>query len=182
MRLNLHGHKFGRFTVISESSRKGPSREIFWTVKCDCGNVREVIGSVLNTGRTQSCGCLAVERSRSATFKGQGVMAFNRLVRTYKRHALARHLEFSISNDDFLRISKSNCTYCGCQPYSEIESESTSGGFKYNGLDRIDSALGYTLNNVVPCCHRCNMAKSDMSVTEFREWILRVHSQWASVT
>ena len=35
------------------------------------------------------------------------------------------------------------------------------------GLDRVDSSLGYTEDNIVPCCRRCNVAKSDMESSKF---------------
>lgn len=52
--------------------------------------------------------------------------------------------------------------------------------FMYTGLDRRDSSRGYDLDNVVPCCRACNVAKNDMTVDEFRAWLLRVYSFWAS--
>jgi hypothetical protein len=35
--------------------------------------------------------------------------------------------------------------------------------------------VGYTIENVVPCCKRCNQAKSDQSVVDFLAWIRRVY-------
>jgi len=34
--------------------------------------------------------------------------------------------------------------------------------------------LGYTSENVVPCCWICNNAKKNLSYDEFRKWITRV--------
>jgi hypothetical protein len=34
------------------------------------------------------------------------------------------------------------------------------------------------MNNCVPCCKKCNYAKNKMSVTEFRDWIIKIHSYW----
>ena len=42
------------------------------------------------------------------------------------------------------------CFYCG-----EYLDDSTGVG-----LDRCDNKKGYTLNNVVPCCARCNRMKN----------------------
>jgi len=40
-----------------------------------------------------------------------------------------------------------------------------------NGLDRVDSLKSYTLDNVVPCCTQCNLAKLDYSLDEFKKWV-----------
>ena len=42
------------------------------------------------------------------------------------------------------------------------------GEFVYNGIDRIDSKIGYLPNNVTPCCKWCNKAKSN---TPHDEWV-----------
>ena len=36
-----------------------------------------------------------------------------------------------------------------------------------NGIDRIDSTLGYTSANTVPCCSLCNSMKSTLSPDNF---------------
>ena len=46
---------------------------------------------------------------------------------------------------------------------------------KCNGIDRIDSSKGYTVENSVACCKYCNTAKNTMSVDEFLKWIGRVY-------
>lgn len=47
-----------------------------------------------------------------------------------------------------MRFLDQPCYYCG-HPLNET-------GI---GLDRLDSDRGYVLDNVVPCCGTCNMAK-----------------------
>jgi hypothetical protein len=39
----------------------------------------------------------------------------------------------------------------------------------YNGIDRVDSNIGYTLENCVPCCEAVNRMKMDLSKEEFIE-------------
>jgi hypothetical protein len=38
----------------------------------------------------------------------------------------------------------------------------------YNGIDRVDSKFGYTIENSVTCCALCNYTKND---TPYPEWI-----------
>lgn len=52
----------------------------------------------------------------------------------------------------------------------------SNGFYVFNGLDRVDNKVGYTLDNVVPACKICNHAKVDMSYDEFMEWVARVAS------
>ena len=43
------------------------------------------------------------------------------------------------------------------------------GEYVYNGLYRYDNLLGYTIDNVVPCCGKCNRMKMDLSIEELFE-------------
>jgi len=47
--------------------------------------------------------------------------------------------------------------------------------YTYNGLDRIDNAKGYILDNVVPCCKHCNYAKRNMSTEKFYNLIKSIY-------
>lgn len=64
-----------------------------------------------------------------------------------------------------------NCFYCDSEPSNMI----SQYGFKYNGLDRVDSSKGYSLSNVVTCCKICNRAKSDLSQKDFYDWIEKLN-------
>ena len=59
---DLTGKVFGRLVVIKEykSNGKGGSR---WDVKCDCGNVINVVTGQLTSGGTVSCSCHKKELS-----------------------------------------------------------------------------------------------------------------------
>jgi 5-methylcytosine-specific restriction endonuclease McrA len=37
----------------------------------------------------------------------------------------------------------------------------------------MDNSKGYTVENSVPCCYRCNHAKRDYSYGEFVDWVKR---------
>ncbi len=60
-------------------------------------------------------------------------------------------------------------------PTNTCASRHSNGDFVYNGIDRLDNALGYTLDNCVPCCKRCNQAKNNMGLKEFRAWLVRAY-------
>lgn len=67
-KLDLTGQKFGRLKVIRESGRN-KFKQIEWLCLCDCGKEVSVVVARLNSGHTQSCGCLLVERSAEARTK-----------------------------------------------------------------------------------------------------------------
>ncbi len=64
---DLTGQHFGRLTVINRAedyvSPKG-HKLVQWLCECECGNRKNVSGSCLKSGHTQSCGCLNREISR----------------------------------------------------------------------------------------------------------------------
>ena len=77
--------------------------------------------------------------------------------------AKSRVIEFTLTEEQFFTFWNRPCNYCG------IELERTH-------LDRIDSRKGYELGNVVQSCPKCNMAKSDMTLEEFKEWLILAYT------
>lgn len=68
---DLVGKKFGRWTVL-EYSHKNSHREPFWVCRCECGNIKTIVGANLKNGTSQSCGCLANELT-SKRFRKHGM-------------------------------------------------------------------------------------------------------------
>jgi hypothetical protein len=58
---DLTGQRFGRLVVIGQSKTRAYGRVLAWDCRCDCGTVKPLITSVLNSGSTKSCGCLKRE-------------------------------------------------------------------------------------------------------------------------
>lgn len=77
--------------------------------------------------------------------------------KTYQRNAKSKQRNFDLSEAEFVDITKLPCVYCGA--YSD-----TYNGEPFNGIDRINSDLGYSIDNCVPCCAICNRMKLDMDV------------------
>ncbi len=44
----------------------------------------------------------------------------------------------------------------------------------YNGVDREDNNKGYIIENCVTACKRCNIAKNNMGLVEFKTWLKRI--------
>jgi predicted metal-binding protein len=87
----------------------------------------------------------------------------------YKKGAARRGIVFDISYDDFVKNITRNCQYCNASPPEDC---------KRNGLDRVNNSEGYELNNIVPCCFKCNQMKGKLSVEEFIDHIRRI-LKWA---
>ncbi len=61
--IDMTGETFGRYTVLAYEG-KTKDRKSLWRCKCECGNVRVVLGKHLRSGHTASCGCYAKDRIR----------------------------------------------------------------------------------------------------------------------
>ena len=78
----------------------------------------------------------------------------------YQRNAKNKDRNFDLSEYDFIKMTSQPCIYCG--GYSD-----TYNGEWFNGIDRIDSSLGYSYNNCVTCCATCNRMKMDLDVDDW---------------
>lgn len=157
---NFIGKTFGNLTVIDISKSTIRKRRRFICL-CQCGKRIEVDASRLKNGKACKC------KSCSSTRNKYGQTAFNELYGIYKRNALKRGFEWSISKDDFRHITKQNCFYTGMPPSCIIKSN--NGDYLYNGLDRIDSKRGYVVDNIVPCNKKINKMKMVLNTDEFIE-------------
>ena len=106
----------------------------------------------------------------------------NSLYRMYKRNAALRNHEFNLTQDEFESIIFQNCYYCGAHPKEMSETAIKGHGntkqppLSYNGIDRIDSTIGYTVDNCVPCCQYCNYMKHTLSQDDFLTRIKKIYT------
>lgn len=85
---------------------------------------------------------------------------------SYRSSAKSRGYTFELSFENFSKLVKKDCFYCGKKPK------------KYNGIDRKINRIGYTKKNSVPCCWICNRMKWNMSTYEFASSIINLNV-WA---
>jgi len=163
---NLVGQKFSRLTVLrrAENNKAG---DAFWWCRCDCGKEVRVIARALRTGATRSCNCLQKETARAMNILPPGECAFNQLLNGYKWNARHRDFSFDLTKEQFRELTQGACVYCGDLPNQEIKVPSNNGSYVYNGIDRLDSKLGYTKDNCVSACGVHNLMKLDMTVEQF---------------
>jgi len=91
----------------------------------------------------------------------------------FKAIARNRGLEWSLTDEQFNTMIGSICFYCGVGPSSVQCAKWTNMIFSYNGIDRVDNALGYTFGNTLTCCKLCSHAKAGMAHNEFIEYLIR---------
>lgn len=177
--IDLTGRRFGRWTVVKLCEYRSGSMQsyAYWECRCDCGTIRSVRATGLLSGGSKSCGCLLkdivapriAEVGRRNRKPGK-TAAINSLFNSYRHSAADRSLEFKLTREQFEKLILSDCQYCECEPSNLHHPKGCVEGVLANGVDRVDSKLGYTPENCVPCCKQCNFAKGSMSYDEFIAW------------
>jgi len=81
---NLIGKIFGRLIIIKEYGKNKYGRTLYECL-CDCGNIKIVPRYSLVTGNTKSCGCLMIEKIKSANTK-HGNTKNNKSSKTYESY------------------------------------------------------------------------------------------------
>lgn len=165
------GTRFGRLVVIGyDGAHRKPcgTTQGKHLCRCDCGNIVSVLTQNLRNGNTKSCGCLA-DDIKNEKRKPNNAAEIHHVWLQYKRHAIDRNLEWPLTDDDVKNIILQPCHYCGEEKTNCVITKHCKEGFYYNGIDRMDNSKGYYLDNVVPCCSKCNRAKGEMSYKEFIE-------------
>lgn len=174
--------KYGRWTTIGDPFHSGMAKEkkLYIRCRCDCGTERAVQVNNLRSGTSQSCGCLKRKIARDRIVRPHGLAVAKHLFGRYKAGAIKRNLIFEISFDRFLQLTKKDCFYCGQAPEQELGLFNKAGELRvngtyiYNGIDRYDNNLGYTIENCVPCCFRCNRSKGDGTIEDMVAWAKRL--------
>lgn len=161
---DLSGQRIGILTVVSPAPSVmigGKPRRAF-TCTCDCGVTKVISSHALMAPNRKSCGCL--EYAREA----------KRPIELMYRYAKARAIKykdkcFEFTLEQFEALSLGDCTYCGTPPMNKYRQKLIKGHniLPYNGIDRMDSSEGYTLNNCVSCCPTCNTMKNSLSYEAF---------------
>ena len=153
--------------------------------RCSCGKDFVTNLSTVKTRRVQSCGCLR-GRTRGGEYKKRVPFTTktrqddnraaytNLILNYYRKGARRRGLDFDLTRDEFCHLIVLPCRYCGGAPRFHNRTGSYLSPFPWNGIDRKDNLAGYTKENSVPCCSKCNAAKSKLSEVEFLDLVARV--------
>lgn len=148
----------------------------YFTCICVCDKEFIVRTDRIKSGAVKSCGCLTSELMSNSHTLPNNLGAINKLFANYKSTAIRKSLVFNLSIDEFKIFINKNCFYCGIEPQQHqfLGSNNKYKYLKYNGIDRLNNNVGYTIDNCVPCCTTCNGAKSNSSLEDFQNWIKRL--------
>lgn len=144
-----------------------PKTSILVSVKCeDCGVERVVQYNTL-VGRKNSqylingeTPCSKCANHRMSGTNSPAYKHGNILWPQYRNNARRRGIEFNLTTVDFEKLVPGKCFYCG---------------EKSNGIDRIDSNMGYDMINCVPCCTQCNFIKNNTPQDMFVKKIVAMY-------
>jgi hypothetical protein len=159
---DLTGQVFTRLTVL-EVSGKNNNGHYSWLCQCECGIRKVVPGGKLIRGKTKSCGCYKKDMAR-----------FHKRIRPFEAQynsfiATAKHTKHgcTVTYEEFVEFtSVTKCHYCAAGiPWKPYISGKTNAYY----LDRKDNVIGYTKENCVVCCTRCNYGKSFSF--SYDEWV-----------
>ena len=89
-------------------------------------------------------------------------------IKSIRAGALKRNLSISLTPHECAEFLQSNCFYC--------EKNALPKDGIFNGIDRLDSSVGYNKKNCVPACKNCNIAKGTLDYKSFALWIGKVKS------
>lgn len=89
--------------------------------------------------------------------------------KTYKTNAeINRKLLFELTIDEYERLQHGTCYLCGI----------ASSDVHKNGIDRVDSSKGYSIDNCRTCCTHCNLIKKDFDVDSFVNQCVQIGSYY----
>jgi len=111
--------------------------------------------------------------------------------RSYIGGAKKRGISFELSEGEFREIVAKNCYYCDSIPSAKnsllyadgtrnkknsdtTEKFAKLGTIFVNGIDRIDSKLGYVKSNCIPCCKVCNQMKMEKDIDLFLSQVRKI--------
>ena len=112
------GTRYGRLTVIKEAYKK--NLLTFWECKCDCGNTTFVPTGHLNSGHTQSCGCLASQ----GEFKISTLLNDNNIMFEQQKsfnNCKYDELDYRLPRFDFFVSNKYLIEFDGIQHFEPVE-------------------------------------------------------------
>ena len=133
----------------------------------ECNNCKHTIIGNANTFKSPCKKC---------SYKKSGNLQDLRLqvLYKYKYNAEKRNYEFSLTNEEFFFLIEQECYYCGTSPETVWKSHRKEHNTViYNGIDRKNNDLGYTLENSCSCCKRCNYFKNNISLDDFKNLVTK---------
>ena len=139
---SLVGEKIGRLLVIE---RIRENNKTSYICKCDCGKQIKTSHSTLKSKGDKSCGCLQIENLIKRSSKTPGYAVITNIFNYYKHNAKIANNLFELDRETFEKLINLPCHYCGQEKITTTKGK--NGEVSHNGIDRVNSALGYNLTS-----------------------------------
>lgn len=173
--LNLENKVFNRITVIKKVGID-KSGTTTWECKCSCGKIFIATGSTIVSGNRKSCGCLLKEL-RKDMYKG-----YEDISKSYfsavKANSKIRNLEFTITIEDvweqYIKQNK-KCLLSGVD-LCFVRNYKFDCKLQTASIDRVDSKLGYTKDNIQIIHKDVNQIKWDLTEENFLQLIEKIYN------
>lgn len=171
---SMIGKTFGKLKVLSISKdRKDNQKKYIYSFNClcECGNLKTVRCDAVVNNRTKSCGCIPTgpeggkNNSLWTGFEDISGQYFSSI----KNKAKKRNIPFDLTIEDawdLFILQNKKCALTGEQIYF--------GKNKTASLDRIDSNLGYSINNCQWLHKDINILKNNLDQNFFIELCKKV--------
>jgi len=140
-----------------------------------CGETKPLteFGKSKQTKSGKNSWCLVCCREVAKAYRSTPVGVYNQIKGRqtfYKKHGHWRHKPINLTKEDFMSWWKSQepqCFYCKIHE-DELSLVKDTQNTKATRLtvDCIENRLGYSLDNIVLACGRCNFIKSDFFTHE----------------
>jgi hypothetical protein len=173
VRTKLINRKFNKLYVIERVYKDGVR---YMKCKCDCGNICFINpNSLYNNSPIVSCGCVSKSKRKYFGFGGIPDEAVKRV----RDSARKRDLEYSITPEymwEIFQKQNGRCVYTGYMLYFRHFDEFNGPQEQTASLDRIDSSLGYVVENVQWIYKNLQFMKSNMNESNFLQLISDIYA------
>lgn len=178
---DIAGRRANDCIAIAPTELRTKGGYIVWRFRCElCGDEFErptyaFLRGTISHKCPQWWAIHGARRKRGRTPLPDSQAHVNILYGHYSGSAARRGLEFALTKAQARSLFQGNCAYCGAEPTESYTSANLAGTYKWNGIDRLDNSLGYSVTNCVTCCPTCNWSKRTQSVDDFRNWVRRAY-------
>lgn len=156
------GLRYGKLVAIAQEG-KNKYGHYLWRCNCDCGGTTTVSGSQLTTGKTKSCGCYQREQASKAHITHGKTKSYEYVLLMKAKHrAYCKNLPFDISVYDI--VIPDTCPILGIPLYKGTWYKNDNSP----SIDRKNSSLGYTKDNIWVISRRANTIKNDATLAELK--------------
>jgi hypothetical protein len=143
---------FGNIRVFEYSHKKG--YRSYYKGEClRCGKTTSLRTDHLLREPKSCTHCVNDLQKEIADLKYSEYRKYKTIYNRYKGNARYKNRDFNLTLKDVIKFVDSECYYCGDK--------------NSQGIDRINSKLGYTIENTLPCCKICNQMKHVFTNDEF---------------